>query len=110
MCSSNLDKNCKFFPDLDLGKACHMGKYFQALFCLFFPFAFGLKIIRPYSLLHLPPKDLQGYPGVPRSRYSSTQDQEYPGPETLVLRTRSTQEQEYLGAEVPVSDRRHVPL
>jgi hypothetical protein len=27
MCNSNLDRNCKSYPDLDLCKACHTGKY-----------------------------------------------------------------------------------
>lgn len=59
LCNSNLDRNCIFCPDLDLRKAHHTGKYLpinQYGFILFiFPFVFGMKNIRLYSLLNLPP-------------------------------------------------------
>lgn len=65
MCNSNLDRNCRFCPNLDLCKACHTGKnlptHQQGFIWVIYlsPFVFGIKDIKPCSLLNLAPRDLQ---------------------------------------------------
>lgn len=78
---------------------------------IFSPLHLAWKSLDPIACCTFLPKTIrvtQEYPGpdIP----VSTQDQQYPGPGALVLRTGSTRKQDYLGAEVPRSDRRHFPL
>lgn len=89
----------------------HGESTFRLYFVYFSPLRLAWKSLEPIAFCPFLPKTFrvtQEYPGADTP--VSTQDQEYPGPGALVLRTRSTQKQDYLGAEVPRSDRRHFPL